>query len=126
MRPVWLFLAIGVFSAPLAGAFAQSSGQACSRINALVLNDVSALDAQLVKAGNFKFGDGTAAPELKSFCRVRATAKPTKDSDIQFEVWLPADDWNGRLWGNGNGWFAGSISEKGLAKRVADGYATVA
>ena len=126
MRPVGLFLAVNVLLAAASGAFAESSADGCSQINKLVLKDVSALDAQLVKAGNLKFGDGTAALELKSFCRVRATAIPTKDSNIQFEVWLPAEDWNGRLWGNGNGWFAGSISEKGLAKRVADGYAAVA
>ena len=38
---------------------------------------------------------------------------------------MPASDWNRRLWGIGNGDFAGSISQEGLASRLAEGYATV-
>ena len=112
--------------APLYSALAHSPAEHCATINQLRLTGVSTIDAQLVEAGNFKFSDGSTAPVSNAFCRVRATAMPSKDSDIKFEVWLPAADWNGRLLGVGNGWFAGSISDKGLAKRVAAGYAVVA
>jgi len=37
------------------------------------------------------------------FCRVLASAKPTSDSDIRIEVWLPVAGWNGELRGYGNG-----------------------
>ena len=107
------------------GAFAESPAQDCERINQLKLQGVSVIDAQLVEAGGLKFTDGRTDASINAFCRVKATAVPSKDSDIRFEVWLPAADWNRRLWGIGNGWFAGSISEQGLAKRVAAGYATV-
>jgi hypothetical protein len=30
-----------------------------------------------------------------SFCRVAATLKPSGDSDIKIEVWLPLSGWNG-------------------------------
>ena len=41
------------------------------------------------------------------FCRVEGAIKPTPDSDIRFEVWLPpADKWNGKYEGVGNGGFA--------------------
>jgi hypothetical protein len=88
MRPVGIFLAVSVLLAAASGAVAESSADGCSQINKLALKDVSAIDAQFVEPGNLKFGDSTADPGLKSFCRVRATAMPTKDSDIQFEVGL--------------------------------------
>ncbi len=50
--------------------------------------------------------------------------KPTGDSDIQFEVWLPSSGWNGKFQGVGNGGFAGSINYEGMESAVAHGYAT--
>src|SRR2546430_11335862 len=42
------------------------------------------------------------AMTLPAFCRVEATARPTPDSEIKFEVWIPpADAWNGKLEGVG-------------------------
>jgi len=44
------------------------------------------------------------------FCRIEGVIRPTPDSDIKFEVWLPpADKWNGKYEGVGNGGFAGSL-----------------
>ena len=37
-----------------------------------------------------------AAPFLPAFCRVAAVLKPSLDSEIRIEVWLPTGgDWNG-------------------------------
>jgi len=45
------------------------------------------------------------------FCRARGTIKPTYDSAIRFELWLPLPSaWNGKYEGVGNGGFAGSIT----------------
>jgi tannase/feruloyl esterase len=60
---------------------------------------------------------------LPAFCRVQGTIRPSQDSDISFEIWLPAARWNGRYEGLGNGGFAGSIDYGGLADAVAHGYA---
>jgi Tannase and feruloyl esterase len=50
--------------------------------------------------------------------------KPTADSDIKFEVWLPPESaWNGRYGAIGNGGFAGSLILPAMASRVAEGYA---
>ena len=51
---------------------------------------------------------------LPAFCRVAATIRPSKDSDIKIEVWLPADGWNGKFQGVGNGGWTGSISYPAL------------
>jgi feruloyl esterase len=56
-------------------------------------------------------------------CRVIATSRPTADSDIRIEVWLPMSGWNGRLQGIGTGGFAGVIPYTSLALSVIRGYA---
>jgi feruloyl esterase len=72
-----------------------------------------------------------APPDLKSlpaFCRIAATLKPTSDSDIRIEVWLPLM-WNGNLLGVGGGGWAGHIfytgNPVGLIDGVKAGYASV-
>ena len=48
--------------------------------------------------------------------------RPTADSQIGFELWLP-EKWNGRYLQAGNGGFAGSINYVGLVPGVANGFA---
>src|SRR3954464_10382571 len=43
------------------------------------------------------------------FCRVEVVDRPSDDSEIRTEVWLPLKEWNGRLRAQGNGGFAGTI-----------------
>ena len=61
---------------------------------------------------------------LPEFCRVTGVLRPSSDSEIHFEVWLPASGWNGRFLGVGNGGFAGSIEYRQLAGNLRRGYAT--
>jgi hypothetical protein len=49
--------------------------------------------------------------------------RPTADSAIRFEVWLPEHDWNGRFLGAGNGGFAGSIGYDELANYLKRNFA---
>jgi hypothetical protein len=48
---------------------------------------------------------------------------PSKDSQIRFEVWMPASNWNGKFLGLGNGAMAGSISYGSMAAAFSRGYA---
>ena len=59
-----------------------------------------------------------------AFCRVAATLKPSSDSDIKIEVWLPASGWNGKFQAVGNGAFNGTIGYAAMAAALARGYAT--
>jgi feruloyl esterase len=52
-----------------------------------------------------------------------ATVKPSADSDILVEIWMPRADWNQRLEGTGNGGFAGKMSYGALAEGLRHGYA---
>ncbi len=63
---------------------------------------------------------GTPPP----FCRVAATLKPSDDSDIKIEVWMPAAGWNGNIEAVGNGGWSGSIGYAAMAAALKAGYAT--
>jgi feruloyl esterase len=59
-------------------------------------------------------------------CRVQGVARPSSDSEIKFEVWLPpvVADWTGRMKVNGTGGYAGSIPYARLAQDIGDGFVT--
>jgi feruloyl esterase len=59
------------------------------------------------------------------FCRLVATLKPSGDSNIKIEVWLPTQDWNGKMMGAGDFGWAGSIMYGGLLIGLEHGYAVV-
>ena len=69
---------------------------------------------------------GAPPANIPAHCRVQVTLKPTSDSLIKMELWLPTQDWNGKFMGVGNGGFAGSI--QGLTNEMPPalrlGYAT--
>src|SRR4029079_867130 len=95
--------------------------QACEQLAAVVLPNASVTLAQAYPAGEFTSGRPLKVP---AFCRVAVTAKPSSDSDIKVEVWLP-ETWNGKLLGTDNGGFSGAINYAGLARDIANGYAAV-
>ncbi|MCB2080252.1 MAG: tannase/feruloyl esterase family alpha/beta hydrolase, partial [Novosphingobium sp.] len=68
-------------------------------------------------------GGGPEVSGLPEICRVAGTLRPEAGSDIRFEVWLPANTWNGRFFGVGNGGFAGSLSYMEMAQAVRGGNA---
>lgn len=104
---------------------AASAATPCESLTALKLSGAT-LTAQLVPPGDFSLPAGRSIRNLPAFCRVAGVLKPAPDSDIHFEVWLPAEKWNGRLEGIGNGGFAGSISLAGLGAAVQRGSAAAA
>ncbi|HEV2385782.1 MAG TPA: tannase/feruloyl esterase family alpha/beta hydrolase [Candidatus Acidoferrales bacterium] len=107
-----------------------SAQRSCESLANLTLSKAAITSATSVAAGVFKppSGPGQPAPRvaLPAFCRVRGVARPTGDSEIQFEVWLPASGWNGKFEQVGNGGFAGTIPEVPMAEPLLRGYATAA
>jgi feruloyl esterase len=78
-------------------------------------------------AGGGGRGRGQQFTDLPAFCRVQATLKPSSDSDIKMELWMPvAASWNGKLRGTGNGGLGGGagVNAGALAGGVRLGYAT--
>jgi feruloyl esterase len=117
-------LCVVIIPAAIIPAMAAS----CESLSSLTLPDTTITLAQVVAPGEFH--PPTAAAQVSglrdfpAFCRVTATLKPTNDSDIKIEVWLPASGWNGKFQAVGNGGWAGVISYLAMAQAVAHGYAT--
>jgi feruloyl esterase len=69
--------------------------------------------------------DVTAAVATPTHCQVSITLRPSADSEIKSEVWLPAAGrWNGKLLMEGGGGFVGSVNTGGMTYAVGEGYAT--
>jgi tannase/feruloyl esterase len=108
---------------------AAAAGTPCAALSGLKIPDVAITSAISVAAGPFAMpgGRGGAPPvAMPPFCRVVAVSRPTSDSQINFEVWIPeGGGWNGKFLGVGTGGFSGSITYGALADGVRRGYATV-
>jgi acetyl esterase/lipase len=102
-----------VADAPSGASASQTTDGASARCEALKneqLPDTTITVAQAVPAGPFKSAFMFAAAQVPAHCRVAGRISPEPGSDIEFEVWMPLSDWNGRLYGSGNGGFGGAIS----------------
>ncbi|CAN5344003.1 tannase/feruloyl esterase family alpha/beta hydrolase [soil metagenome] len=91
------------------------------------LQDAKVRSVTMIKPGPYTT---TRAPsvidDMPAFCRVLATATPTKDSSIDFEVWLPLHSvWNGKLVSTGNGGYSTVPSYTDMAYALKQGYAVV-
>ena len=104
-----------------------TSTHGCEALASLALPQAKVTSAQLIAAGAFtapEGGRGNAAfAQLPAFCRVAATLTPSADSQIQMEIWLPAENWNGKFLAVGNGGWAGTISRDAIAAGLRRGYA---
>lgn len=103
----------------------------CGDLKNLKIADATITAAEVIPAGEYRpagqappAGKQQAAPlQVPPFCRVAVTLKPTSDSNIDFEVWLPAE-WNGKYQAVGGGGWAGIISYPAMATALNEGYAT--
>ena len=145
-----LVLTCGTASAVLAGvagvALRAQTGMPCQSLSSLTLANTTITMAQMVAAGSFVAparggGPGQPLTDLPAFCRVQATLRPSPDSNIKMELWLPEPaataepaapkpsakaGWNGKFRGTGNGGLGGGagVAAGALANGVRRGYAT--
>lgn len=115
---------IAILAACIVCAAIPAVAASCESLATLALPNATIAVAQPV-SGSFTPPEPNAKPipNLPAFCRVSGVIKPSSDSDIKFEVWMPASGWNGKYQGMGNGGFAGSISWAPMVAAVAGGYA---
>jgi hypothetical protein len=97
------------------GLRAQPLTRSCMDLTSLKLPHVTITETRLVAAGS---------GGVPAYCEILGAARPTSDSDIHFEVMIPAGSaWNGRYLQVGNGGFAGTIPERSMIPALAEGYA---
>ena len=111
----------------LVGTFVPDAlqAQSCESLSKVVSPTVTITLANKINSGAFTPPASTATlSDLPAFCRVTARLKPTSDSDISAEVWLPIADWNGKFLAVGSGGWGGSIAYRDMADALRRGYAT--
>jgi feruloyl esterase len=70
------------------------------------------------------FTPGEGVRITTPFCRVQGVIRPTTDSEIRIELWLPAAAaWNGKYESVGNGGFAGILIYPPMVWALESGYA---
>ncbi len=123
---------LSIFVAMISGE-SLAAPASCDSLKSLSLARTSITSAQVVAAGAFAPPRGVrgapirefrGAKSLPEFCRVQGVSKPSTDSHIEFEVWLPVSGWNGKYQGAGNGGFGGEINYAEMAAALSVGFAT--
>jgi len=115
---------------------AASAPASCGSLAKIALPHAAITLAEPVAAGKFRapphgndlYPDFNLAGSVEqgsnpAFCRVAATLKPSADSEVRIEVWLPQSGWNGKMLGVGSFGWGGSITYPGLLAGVQEGYA---
>src|ERR1039458_5256057 len=105
-------------------AIGRSPGAStCEGLANLSFADTTITTALSVPPGSYTAPDGTNFPRLPAFCRVAGSIRPTVDSNIQFEVWMPSSGWNGKFAGADNGGFGGTINYAKMGDALSHNYA---
>ena len=100
-RLTWFLCAAGSLVAPVIKA-----ATTCSSLTRLIIPNTSVTSAVDVPAGAFTPPGAARSIQVREFCRVMGVSKPVNDSEIHFEVWMPAAaNWNQKFEGSGNGGF---------------------
>jgi feruloyl esterase len=127
-------VAAGLFVAARLAAPASKPAPAkaaCAALTSLTFPDNTTItSATLVDTGSLATSPTQTLTSLPPFCRVIGVSRPTADSTINFEVWMPSDSWNGKFLSTGEGGFAGRLNytrdglDGGLDELIRRGYAT--
>lgn len=109
----------------LLAAHRPAAAASCESLSGLTLPDTTIVSARAVVSGTFTPPTAAGGPEVPalavpSFCRVVGRIPAA----INFEVWIPLEQWNGNFQGVGGGGYVGTISYAAMALALARGYAT--
>ena len=122
MKRTTLILSSFVLAAfPMAAATCESLSSV-KVANAIITAVSVAAGAYAPAAAAAKGKAGPNFTDLPAFCDVKVVSKPSADSNINIEYWLPATNWNGNFLANGNGGWTGTITPATLADGLRAGY----
>lgn len=113
-------LLLSVSSIAIAQSDKTESDLACEALSNVSLQDTTISSASVVNENSFSPPGSDNTLELPAFCRVIGLTTPA----VNFEVWLPLENWNRKYQSVGNGAMGGVISYSALATALRRGYAT--
>ena len=131
------YLILGSLALLLGAATANANEEqeghrtSCARLTRLRFEGNTTVTAATeVTSGTLTTPAGQVLTNLPDFCRVQGLSRPTRDSNIYFEVWLPTRTWNRKFLSSGEGGYAGTPNytrlglDGGLDELLRRGYAT--
>jgi len=124
MRYNFIVIFLSLLYSGVIGVSYKATDKNMDEIKKLNLPGVTITELEDVPAGNFTPAGGEKLTSLPSFVRVAFISKPTPESNIRIELWMPKETWNGRFLGTGNGGGAGQISYSPLISGIMRGFAT--
>ncbi len=129
MRRKVLYTLLGIPFAIAVFSPAAVAAVPCESLLSLSVPNTTITSAKTVAKGAFvpPGGPGNQAAafkDLPAFCRLTATLKPSSDSDIKMEVWMPVTGWNGNFQPRGTAGMGGSIPLAAMGGELKEGYAT--
>ena len=113
---------------------ASGTAAACASLARLAFKDATVDSAKAYARDEFHVparngqaaADANAPSGVPGFCRVQITLRPSSDSDIKMEVWLPMDRWNGKFVGVANFGTGGVLQYQNMVPELSSGYALAA
>lgn len=115
---------------------AAAQGISCDKLPSLSQPETTIVSATVIPAGFFVWpvgafripGTENEPPlYLPEHCKVTMVLRPTPDSNINVELWLPEVNWNGKFMAAGNGGWGGAIQGyRAMQDILRRGYATAA
>jgi len=114
----------------------MAAAASCESLKSLALPQTTIIAAQLVPAGAFTppapqrgpAGGPSPFADLPAFCRVAAEVERPLDTAVKFEIWMPAQGWNGDFQPAASGFGGGTIgygsNEAGMSRFLRSGAAT--
>jgi feruloyl esterase len=115
-----------LLSCALLQSAAAGTPTSCESLSAFAYPNTTINSASSQPGGPYVAADAwhLVFTDLPPYCQVTATIKPTADSTINVQVWMPTSRYNGRFLGTGNGGYAGGYFLSELADGVNRGFAT--
>ncbi len=112
-------------------ADSAAASQSCDSLASVKIPDSTITAAAVIAKGDMPISIDNAGGTppyhvaLPEYCRVVGSIKPSADSDIRFEVWLPTTEWNQRIQQVGNGGLAGTIPDWAMADALRSHWVAV-
>jgi feruloyl esterase len=114
----------------IVGAARSVAAANCEGLSSLTLPNASVTSATSIAMGAFTPAipptpaNAARYRDLPAFCRVLGTFRTSDVSSVKFEVWMPAETWNGNFRADGFAFYGGIMDPAVLATALLDGYAT--
>ena len=119
--------ALGTIAALVVVGQVRAQGMDCHRLTGKTFADAVVVTTEEVGApvSVTSLAAGERAVSVTApVCRIHGLVRPTEDSQINLELWLPAaGSWNGKYQGVGNGGFIGAMMYEAMERALRAGYA---